>query len=156
MRGYTSIFVEGNYKIIETAKNRYILDLVKSSGDYATRRISILKDTKAPYTIYPLRVRITSLSQLIASKKRTFIDATGKIVVWKPSTFYTLECFRVSSVWETDTGKLVLSVPKISSKFVIEDWKGEHPSYVQVVKMGKGYVLYSPCREYLKTTRKKV
>ena len=152
LRQYDSIQDRGDYTLIFTYHNAYILDCKKLEGDYSQRRTKLLsiKD-KLPYKLYPLKNRYTMLSQLSNTKHRWFIDKDGEVVKDKPSKFFKVKSAKVLSTERTWNGKYRL-ITKLPVSFV-----SERPSnYVQYMKYGKGYCLYGLSDERLPDTRKKL
>ena len=154
LRKYVRIFEEGNYKVVETHKNRYILDYVESDFlYYSERRLALLREVSTPYIIYPIKHRITSMSQLISSRYREFIDVYGKVFIWTPKKFKTVTCHRVSNIWRTPKGGYAIKLSKIPTTFILD----KPPlKYAQVINVGKAYILYDLCDEMRKDTRKKI
>lgn len=152
MRKYESIFEEGGYKVIQTARNRYVLDCEHLDGVYAERRLSLLAED-LPYSLYPLSKRIETISQILECKHRTFIDRLGRIFQWKPSKFYKVECLPIVDRWLTSTGKCTIRVKGCMSKFVVSN--GNY-KYAQIVKVGKLEYLFELLNDKVPTTRKKI
>lgn len=106
LRDYERIFKEGDFLIIETYYNRYVLDKPSLPGEYAQRRIALIgMKQDLPYKLYPLSKRIEFLSQLVASKKKQLIDSTGRIVNWKPKKMYKITTAKVLSCTQIFNGK---------------------------------------------------
>ena len=151
VRKYTSLTTEGAYTIIQTARNKYILDADIPNTTYVERRLALLADEDRPYDLYHLNKRAISIAQILRSGSRQFIDSTGSLVMWKPSEFYKVECRKIESRWVSNTGKLLARAGK--DTFVIPNVPCK---YVQIVNLNNAAILYDVCEEYQKTTRKKV
>ena len=145
--------MEGQYRVIQTAKTRYILDIEVPDTSYAERRMILLSDSKKPYKLYPLSQRVESIAQILLAKRKQFIDSTGKLVIWKPTQFYPVVCLPIESRWVTDKGVGVITVKTIGTKFRVSN---NNFKYAQVVQVGKQNILFDLCNEYRKKTRKKL
>lgn len=153
IRGYVDLFDEDGYKIIQTNRNRYVLDYAaESSSLYVDRRIRLLGRI-IPYELYPLNKRIETISQMMLSKVKTFIDKKGKLVSWKPTTFYPVVCVPIKSTWITAKGYMGIELKGLSTKFIITpgDYK-----YAQVIQVGEKNILFDLCEEMRPRTRKKL
>jgi len=154
IRPYLRIFEEGNYKIIETHKNRYVLDYVASKiGSYPMRRVALLSETDKPYGLYRIKYIITSMSQIISSKYKLFLDAAGTLIRWNPKEFAEVSCHRITSRWQTQAGHYAIKLDKVPTTFTVTD---ANYNYAQVVRIGRTYILYDLCNEMRKSTRKKI
>ncbi len=154
IRKYQEIFEDENgYTIIQTAKNRYVLDTYLEGVTYAERRLLLLADEDKPHKLYPLNARLESINQIHLTTCRKFIDSTGKLLTWKPSKMYPVVCLPVKSSWHTAQGKVVLEIKDIPTKFTVS---GNAPKYVQVMQVGRKNILFDVCDEYRKRTRKKL
>jgi hypothetical protein len=153
MRQYQRIFdTADGYKVVQTNRTRYVLDYtVNDIGTYAERRVMLLGDLDRPYELYPLNKRIESVSQILLSLSRGFIDSTGKLVTWKPSKFYPVICYPIDYSWTTPKGYTGIDVD--GSKFIVS--AGIY-KYAQLVKVGRLNVLFDLCNERRPDTRKKI
>lgn len=152
VRHYQEVFSEGIYKVIQTNISRYVLDL-NITGNYVDKRLAILADPHKPYPIYPLRNGIANLEDLASSDKRIFIDSEGRVVKWKPTKFYDVVCLRVTNSFTNSKGKTVLEVDSIHTKFIVST---PATKFVQVIKFGNRYILYSTCNDKRQKSRKKL
>lgn len=152
LRQYNSKFEENGLVILQTNKTRYVLDFVDKEGSYVDRRIKMLT-MELPYKIYPLKERYETISQVVMSKRKKFIDKNGKIISWKPTTFYPVVCLPIKSKWVTSKGKYGIEVKGLKSKFIISD---PNHKYAQVIQIGRINLLYDVCDEYRPMTRKKI
>ena len=120
MRAHDGISTEGDFTVITTRFNRYVLDNSSLPGDYARRRLTLfgMRD-KLPYKLYPLKKRVEFLSQLVGSGKKEFIDADGRIVKWKPSTMYKIITARVMACTRIFNGKYQCYVQKVPYPFLL-------------------------------------
>jgi hypothetical protein len=141
LRQYKSISVEGEYLVILTHKNKYVLDLVdKDELLYSDRRIELLR-RKLPYPLYPLKVRVTSLSSLVNGKYRVFLDKFGDLKIWKPKKFYKVECVLIENSWVSEEGNLIIK-PKGYPNIFKVGMEHSGSKYVQVVKMSERVCLF--------------
>lgn len=113
--------MEGDFLVIETVYDRYVLDKPSLQGEYAQRRVALFGIRgKLPYKLYPLRQRIEFLSQLVAAKKKKLIDATGRIVQWKPQKLYNITTSKVLSRAQIFNGKYQHFVRGVPYPFVLK------------------------------------
>lgn len=153
VRHYMSIFEEGKFRVIQTNKNRYVLDYIdKTNTSYADRRLRLLSD-RLPYNIYPLNRRIESINQMMLSKVKKFIDREGILVSWKPTTFYPVVCVPIKSTWITSKGLMGMELKGLPTKFVVTP---SNCKYAQVVQVGRLNILFDLCDEIRPKTRKKI
>jgi hypothetical protein len=148
--------MEDEFKCIETHKNRYVLDIdMPGTPRYADRRAEILRRGDKPYDIYPLNKRITDMSGILESKSKTFIDANGKILKWKPKKFYKVTCHLIEYSHRTPDGYYCIKPKGVEARFVVESLNGCR--YVQIVNVGVGVkYLFKLVPEMVGTTRKKL
>ena len=140
MRHFYRIFDEGEYKLVQTNKNVYILDLVDNGTipELSDRRLEILI-RGADKPLYPLKNRIETYSALMKSKKRVFIDKYGKIVRWTPEKFYPVKTVLIEEKWQTSDGSWRIKPKGYSNNFKVSDGNFK---YVRVVE-------YSPLRCFI-------
>lgn len=120
MRAHDGISTEGDFTVITTRYNRYVLDQKSLPGNYAQRRLILFSNRKnLPYKLYPLKKRVEFLSQLVGSGKKEFIDSNGKIVRWKPQTMYKIVTSRVASCTRIFNGKYQCYVKKVPYPFIL-------------------------------------
>ncbi len=155
MRAYHEIFEEGCYKIIQTSRARYVLDILGTDIEsYVDRRIEMLR-RDLPYKPYPLNKRHSSIASMLASKHKTYIDNDGKIIVWKPKDFHRITCHKITGRFTNRKGHAVLTCKDIpSNKYITAQDLGY--THIQVVNLNGRYLLYDLCFENKKTTRMKV
>ena len=140
MRAYESKFEEGNYIVLQTQKTRWVLDYkLKTDEDYATRRLKLKTDPLRPYKIYPLYKMYSTIGQVVNSKKRNFIDSSGKLIKYKPSKFFKIYIEKIKASWITLTGYKAYKVLGTSHTFVFPDGDYTHLAYI---KMGKRAILF--------------
>lgn len=153
MRKYRRIFIEGKYKIIETAKTRYVLDFAEhEEPEYSKRRVKLLAED-LPYKMYPLNKRITRVAQIFDAKTRLFIDKTGKMINYRPTKFLPVVCRRIVKTWQTPKGYFAIKVDGVASTFLVDSGGYD---YAQLIKTNKGYILFDVLYHSVKPTRKKI
>lgn len=150
LRAYISADWEGEYRIIHTHRNKYVIDLTSDDTEYSARRLELYRRT-LPYSIYPMNRRINTLQEVVASKATKFIDAAGELVTWKPTKFYKVICHKVQNRWQTDTGNWVISVD--GNKFKVEEGRYSH---AQLIHVGAKRIMFGLSDKMLKATRKKL
>lgn len=150
MRSFERITKENGYVLIHTHYTTYILDIPTLEGDYFSRRTQML-GIELPFKVYPLRERFSTLSQVVNSKRREFIDINGRVCTYKPKKFYKIECVRVLRADKTWNGYNLL-MTKLPTQFVTE----EVGNYIRYIKIGAAYYLYEVCNEFVPPKRKKI
>lgn len=108
LRSYEEIYEFAPYRLIRTKFKTYVLDIVGSDDSFQERRLRLL--TQDPgYPIYALKERYTSLAAILHSKRKVFIDSTGKIYTLKREKYYKVSNARVVHHQQTYNGKFLLS-----------------------------------------------
>ena len=154
MRKYTEIFEEGCYKIIQTNRRRYVLDILDTSiGDYSDRRIEMLRRT-LPYKMYPLNKRHSTIASVLSSKHKTYIDNDGRLIAWKPEASYPITCHRIVSRFVNRRGRTIFTCKDLHTKY--ETAKDLGYTHVQVINFKGRYLLFDLCFEEKKKTRMKI
>lgn len=156
MRQYVEIHTDDKYKYITTAKNRYVLDYAwyPKNTTYTERRLSLLREKELPHAIYPLSITVENVSQLVASKLKLFIDSTGKVVLWRPKTFYSVQVCKILSNWTLDNGDTMFTVEGHGSPFIVKTFS--HARYARVIRLGKLTLLYDTSYSKPSNTRVKI
>lgn len=150
LRKYTEIVWEDEYRVIETSRAKYVLDINTTDTEYSARRLELYR-RDLPYPIYPLTNRLTTLQGIVESKYKKFIDCTGGVLVWKPTKFFKVICHKVQNRWRTDTGNWIVSVD--GNTFRVPEGAYTH---AQLIHIGDRRILYGMCSTMLKPTRKKL
>lgn len=130
--------------------NAYTLDCPSLPGDLTERRIALLH-RELPFKLYPLNERFTSISQLIHTKRREFLDADGKLIKYKPTRFVKVQCAKVLRVDKTWNGKNRI-MTKLPVPFVTEDVG----NYLMYIQEGKSYYFFGFSDERQASHRKKI
>ena len=142
MRGYDKISTEGDFTIVTTVYNRYVLDNKSLPGNFAQRRLFLYGEgPKLPYKLYPLKSQIKYLSQMVASGKSDFIDSTGKLFKWKKSKFYKVETAKVLTCNRIYNGKYQVYVKNVPYPFILSE-PAEYISYILVTGSPVIYAVY--------------
>ncbi len=152
VRSYERIYEENGFKILQTQRCRYILDVPALEGNYASRRIQML-GMKLPYKMYRLKERFTTLAQIVVSKRRLFLDIEGNLVRYKPTVFYKVIYDEVRTKWQNDKGRWCFIGKANNSIYSCLTDGFTHYGYIQV---GRRRVLYDLCTERKKDTIKKL
>lgn len=144
MRSYIDITIEGSYKVIQTHKTKYILDIIDTNLPlYIDRRLELFRRSDLPYRIYPLNIRILSINQMINHKGRLFMDAEGNLQKWKPEKFYSTESHLIKDHWTTTTGATCILVN--GSTFLVDDYRYER--FARIIIYGNIRLLYKVDKE---------
>ena len=154
MRSFVRKYEEGMYVIIETNRGRWTFDHKYNTGkNFWERRLELLKDPFLPYDIYPLKKLYTTLSQLVNSKARMFVDSEGVIRKYVPSTFYKIKYEKIAAKWKTSKDLTAFKTLQCPTTFISYDNNYTHLGYIQ---KGREFILYDLCYELKPDTRKKV
>lgn len=62
IRKYIEITTEGNLRIIQTARNKYVLDVLDTNEPLYSKRRLLMLSMELPYKIYPLTKRFDNLA----------------------------------------------------------------------------------------------
>jgi hypothetical protein len=92
----------------------------------------------------------------LRSNDSIFIDKYGTVFKYKKSIFVPLEYYKVKSIYKSEDGECIISIPKINFKYKINCRKAYSINYVGVLKTTFGYVLYEFSDEYKANTRRKI
>lgn len=152
IRAYESIDLEGDWTIISTFHSKFVLDNKSLEGNYWQRRVRML-DIELPYKLYPMREKFSTVSQVVNSKRRLFVDSEGKLFKYKPTVFYKIQYEKVRLSWTTDSGKTAFIGFKCPDTFIVDSNEFTHFGYI---KVGLRYVLYELTNEKKKDARKKL
>ena len=153
MRDYHDIWVEGNFKIIQTHSTRYVLDILNLEGNYWTRRLKSL-DMILPYKLYPLKKRFEFVDQIVTHKNRKFIDENCTVIIYKPTRFMQLKTDRIIARWEAMNGDVMFKVHDCPRTFRTKDLM--HYDFLTYAKDGNKFYMYKLGNERLAQTRKKI
>lgn len=146
------LFVEdndGNYKVIDN------LDM--PGHTLGVRRLQHLMDTSSiiKRKLLKLSRPSYSLSDMLHRKINLFIDSSGKVYNHVKTTFVPVETFKLKSFVEYPEG-YVLYVHNLHCRFFINRAPNLHEKYVQVLRVGKGFVMYGLTDKHTKATRIKI
>lgn len=157
VRKYECIFFEGDFKVIQTAKTRYVLDIPSLGGDYSERRMEMLK-MKLPYRSYPLSKRITMLSQMVEHRKqyKTYIDADGKLVTWNPKNYHKALSYLITEKWVAKELPRLCFAIEPSCEIYDIDLPNYVAKYARVVHINNRRILYDVTEERMPDSRVKI
>ena len=152
LRSYDRIFNEGEYKLITTYWDTYVLDYANKEEEslYAERRLRLLSTPNLPHKIYQLKQRCTNIAQMLVDSNKVFIDAYGNIKKIKKPKRYRLTCCPVLSIIEISYRRYGIS---FMLDGVVEYFVHHEPSnYVQVLILKTGWLYYASVEEKLPDT----
>jgi hypothetical protein len=155
LRPYHLLFEENEYKVVQTAKSRFILDFVDKElvqSSYSKRRILLL-GLDLPYKLYPLNKKIDTLSGIVSNKYRNFIDAKGNLIRWKPTKFHKIICKLITYREITSDGSMLLKVQGYETVF--KSYPTE-ASYARVVRFKNVDIIYDFTDTKIPNTRRKL
>ncbi len=138
VRAYISRMEEGKYIVLQTRFSKYVLDCPTLVGDYADRRLQLLSDQAKPYKLYPLKNRISTLSQLINSKHSRFITESGQLIQYKKNKYYNIICKSVVSCTQIYNGKYQCYLSGINTPFITKN----PYKYLSVIELKNSYILF--------------
>ncbi len=148
---YKKIWEDTNVTYIQTQSGIYVLDNKNIDGDtLGKRRLKISNSD-----LYKPRKSFYSLSQLIKSKHKTFIDSTGSVFSWKKTTTVPLKYHKVIEVYHDDE-YCILHLKNIEFPQKVVCSIAYEIKYVGVLHTKEGYILYSYNTEYEKDTWRKI
>lgn len=154
IRKYACITYEFGYKIIQTHRNKYVLDYEDSDIlEYRDRRVALLRE-ELPYKLYPISKLIYSVSDMYESKTKIFLDRTGNIVRWIPNKMFPVVSRYIDNIWTNPSGYKVFTVLGLSTKFVIDEYRGE--KYASIMQIGKRNILFGLTDTSQPNTRRKL
>ncbi|ATS94081.1 hypothetical protein P13BB106kb_p097 [Pectobacterium phage DU_PP_V] len=154
IRSYEEIVKEGDYVIIVSKFNKYILDKPKLGGSFRQRRLelAITPTSELPYKLYPLKRMLTKLSQLVKSKSKVFVNSDGRILKRKKEKMYPIEVRKIVSGSRLFNGKFQCFAKGINSPFILD----HIPKYVSVIKFNNSYLIYEVHEEIPEAPRVRV
>lgn len=155
IRVYETIFEEGKYKIIQTPRNRYVLDYIdRSEPDYLERRFALSKEY-LPYRLYPLYHGYDTVKSLINNRKKhkTYIDRKGNILKWEPKTYHKVTSYKIDHKWIPNTiPRLCFCIPGSCEVFDIAA-PNFVVNYARIIEVGNRRILYDVSEEEHPDTR---
>lgn len=150
LRAYAEIVEEEDFTIIKSSYRKYTLDCKGLSGDYATRRLKLLS-MELEHPLYMLKERITTVPQLVLTKRTKFIDRDGNVVRYRKSRFLRVEYTKVLRCDRTWAGnyRLVTTLPTV----FLSDTPAD---YIGYIRDGHSLTLYEKCNERKRTRKVKI
>lgn len=135
VRKYESIFQEGKYRVIQTARNRYVLDIESTKPTYSERRLEILADQNKPYDIYPLNKRVNTLEQMLKLGSSLYINNLGKLVKWSKSKgkYYKVFSSFITECRRNQVGEYLFRCKHSTKQFRTKEYvdKGHYCRFVE-------------------------
>lgn len=152
VRGFTRKFEENGYICLETYYNRYVLDRPSLPGDYASRRILLLADTKKPYNLYKIKYACNTLSQVLNAKNKEFIDTNGTLIRFHKTKFFKITYHKVVSCVKIFNGKYQCYVSGVNSPFITK----EPYNYISLVNYRNSFILFDVHNEMPEKLRHRI
>lgn len=149
---YKRIWNELNVLYIETDSGQYVLDNKNLNGDTLGQRRLKNKTSK----LYIPRKTYYTVSQMLNSKNKIFIDSTGRVFNYKKSITVPLKFHKVIKRIRVESGEYVLHLKGIEYPIKVNARKAFEINYVGILYTSYGYILYSYESEYKKDTRRKI
>lgn len=141
---------KGDYLVIDnknmpgaTLGIRRIQHIKASSSDIVYRKLFVLK--------YPIHNFISILHKGVFR----FIDSSGKVYNYIKTKFVPLETYKLKSYQVFPEG-YVIHVHNLHCSFFSNRAPNLQEKYVQVLRMGRGFLMYGFSTEFKKTTRMKI
>lgn len=140
---------EGNYKVLD--------NMNMPGHSLGVRRLQHLMDNTQiiKRKLFKLSRPSYSLSDILHRKINLFIDSSGKIYNHVKTTFVPVETYKLKSFIEFQEG-YVLFVHGLHCRFFINRAPNLHEKFVQVLRVGKGFVMYGFYDKHEKSTRIKI
>lgn len=139
---------DGNYKVID--------NMNMTGSSLGIRRLQHLMDKQIiQRKLFKLSRPSYCLADILHRKINMFIDSSGKIYNYTKSHFVPLETYKLKSYIELPEG-YVLFVHNLHCRFFINRAPNLHEKWVQVLRVGKGFVLFGLSESHEKTTRIKI
>lgn len=140
LRDFYSVTTDfSGYLIISTYWGQYVLDHVELEGNYWERRLTLAAAGKSlPHKLYPLKHRITLLSQLVNSKAKKFINKDGKIIKYRKTKFHSIVLKRVTNSVQIFNGKWQNYVVGVPFPFITD----ERVEYLSLIKHKHSYLIF--------------
>lgn len=137
IRAYVSIFMEGNFKVIQTHFTRWVLDCPDLEGDYFKRRVAMV-GMELPYKLYPLKKQISTLAQLVHTNPKLVIDREGKMHKWVKTKMYKIQVKPVVSVHKSVKGTWICYIQGYHTPIVVT----KPPKYISIIDMMGSPILF--------------
>lgn len=148
---YKRIWEDTNVTYIKTQSGKYVLDNRNIEGDTLGKRRLKINNSD----LYKPRKSFYTLSQLIKSRHKTFIDSTGHVFSWKKTKNVPLKYHKVKEVYHDDE-YCILHLKDIDFPQRIVCSMAYEIQYVGVLHTDEGYILYSFNSEFKKDTWRKI
>lgn len=110
IRKYIEITTEGCLRIIQTAKSKYVLDVLDTNEPLYSKRRLLMLSMELPYKIYPLTKRFDNLAQLVnGARGKMFINSLGRLVQWDKKVSRRIITRKIVRYWETEGGYMLVA-----------------------------------------------
>lgn len=154
LRQFEDIVTEGEYTVVVSRFDKYILDSPSLEGDFRMRRLRLAVTPKGnlPYKLYPLKAQLTMLSHFARSKSKVFIDSNGNIFRRKKSRFFNIEVRRVVSGARLYNGKFQCFAKGVSTAITLD----HIPKWVSLIRYKNSYILFDVHEEMPTSPRMRV
>lgn len=148
---YKRIWDEFGVKYIETDSGTYILDNKNMKGDnLGERRLRIKNGSRyIPRKVYH------SITQLIKSNNKTYIDNTGSVFTYRKTRNVPLRYYKVMDVVHREEGCILL-IKNINFKLRVSCKDAYDIKYIGLLNTDTGYILYDTSDEKKKDTTRKI
>ncbi|AFQ22276.1 hypothetical protein My1_117 [Pectobacterium phage My1] len=154
LRQYEEMVKEGDYLVVVSRFDKYILDNPSLEGNFRQRRLKLAITPKGelPYKLYKLKKEFSTLSQIVLSKSKVFIDSSGKVFNRLKAKYYQIEVKRVLSGSRLFNGKYQCFVRGINTPFILH----HIPKWVSVIKYKNSFVLFDVHEERPESPRLRI
>jgi hypothetical protein len=142
--------------IIQTIKQKYILDDLSLSGNFEQRRLQLYNHySKLP--VYKLKEQILYLRQLVKYPSKTkFIDNNGKLFEYKKGKkFYKVYSHRISKYNQKGNWGIIY-LDGLEQNYLITQPLSYNAKYASIMYTDKGYFLYDLTKHFHKPYRRKL
>ena len=151
-KNYKNIWTKDKITYIETESGVYVLDNKNMQGDTLGQRRLRLKS----FDMYIPRKVIHSVTQLIKSKHRTFIDNNGIVFKYLKQTLVPLKYYEVSKVVNKPKIGCILYFKDIDNPIIVPCKQAYGINYVGFLITKIGYILYEYSEEIKGDTWRKI
>lgn len=151
-------FTTDNMLVVEDSKGEYkVIDNMSMPGTTLGLRRLQHEAVKGIFhrKLFKLSKPLYNLTDMLHKKVKKFIDSSGKQFNYSKNTFVPLECYKLDSFIETPSG-YILIVHGIHCRFFINSAPQLHEKFVQVLRVGKGFILYQLTDTCKSTSRLKI
>lgn len=154
--------IVGPVLIYGAAGQIYALDDISLPGSFAARRLQLEEQCKEVEEVkfYKLRVCLKSLAELLhdirRNRFRMYVDSTGYIFKYEPTTFYTLEYRKITKIVNTTGKSWHIEVSGVNTPLKLTYQPHLSLQYAGIIKLPTGYIVYELSSEKKPNTRRKI